>query len=125
MTQSRAKKQSRITTVCILPGFLTRNLHSAVSSKNKMSCTFQVEVPVCVYSDCYYLMPAVMHTWAKDRGLTYSMAGWCSYGTGYHDDGKTNKEYMYTISNAKPGDDTAFKVLFPECRVYPVYTEQV
>lgn len=82
----------------------------------------QIDVPVRTYKsllDSRYFLPAVISEWFAENGITeYSLCGSASSGDGLHADGTSNVIFSYIIKGIQETDCLAFKIKFPECRIY-------
>ena len=83
-----------------------------------MKTTMQVSVPASIY-DNQFFMPSEMEMWVSNLGLQYRYAGSSSTVDGYrYINGVSTKENTYIVDNIDPTDASAFKIQFPDCRVY-------
>lgn len=82
----------------------------------------QIDIPVRSYKsllDSKYFLPAVINEWLTENGITeYRLCGGASSGDGLHADGTSNVTFSYIIEGIQETDCLAFKIKFPECRIY-------
>jgi hypothetical protein len=79
--------------------------------------SMQIHVPHSEYGECDYFMPYILQYWLVGIGLRGKYCGSRSGGSGYTN-GISNVEYTYMVYNVQKEDATAFKIMFPECKIH-------
>ena len=87
--------------------------------------SFQINIPQSKYGVCPWTLPRKIRDWCSLFGL--NEAHYCgnnSSGTGFTN-GISNTEYCFIIKNAKETDAIAFRLTFPDCKVYSYTTGEI
>lgn len=79
--------------------------------------SMQIGVPSSKYSDAHWTLPNQMREWLAQFGLNHNYCGSYSSGDGYTN-GLLNTEYTYMVYRICEDDATAFKIRFPECKIW-------
>ena len=78
----------------------------------------QLNIPHSVYGSCGYFAPDCITDWCITHGIKYPRyCGSNSSGSGFTN-GVTNAESCYTVYDIHESDAVAFKIRFPEVKVY-------
>ena len=78
----------------------------------------QINTPHRVFGATTYYPPIEIDQWLARRGLNAEYCGGGSWGNGYHADGTSNVESTYMVRNIEETDALAFKIVFPDCKIY-------
>lgn len=80
--------------------------------------SMQVDVPHRYYGECKFSMPTEMHDWLKEYNLQYGMVGQTLWGMGLDENGITNEETIYRVTEILTREDcVAFKIRFPHVQI--------
>ena len=87
-------------------------------------CSMQIDVPHSVYGSCTHFMPDELIDWIRatlmlveGEFVDYRYCGAGSWGDGFTN-GITNQESTYMVNNIHEEDATAFRIMFPRCKVH-------
>lgn len=86
--------------------------------------SMQLDVPHSVYGRCFHIMPDELIDWIRGTmGLqdgefvNYEFVGETTHGDGFTN-GISNRETVYMVYGLKEEDGSAFKLLFPKCKIH-------
>lgn len=82
-----------------------------------MKWAMQIDVPCSEYGECTFIMPVILQAWLVKRALRGKFCGTQSWGDGYTN-GVTNVTATYMVYNIDEEDASAFKLMFPKCKVH-------
>lgn len=83
-----------------------------------MSNSMQIGIPERVFGNCHYLCHPKIEGWMRHYKLNLSYCGSNLSGTGYDENGVSNRTWSYMVYNINEEDASMFKIQFPECSVY-------
>jgi len=72
----------------------------------------QIDIPEAVYGRGDWLIQPCIAAWLKEQNLSHEFVGTTSHGT------RQGTHTHYIIRDIEQADATAFKMLFPDCRVH-------
>jgi hypothetical protein len=86
--------------------------------KEPYSYSMQLRVPHSIYGPCTYFIPKPLLEWLAENNMKeWGYCGGESWGDGFTN-GVNNQTSTYMVYNIQPEDATAFKIHFPNVKIY-------